>query len=41
MKLEDIKLRPLVETLRILDISDDEYFEMDIEIISVIRDLNI
>lgn len=26
MKLEDIKLRPLVETLRILDISDDEYF---------------
>lgn len=26
MKLEDIKLRPLVETLQILDISDDEYF---------------
>ena len=26
MKLEDIKLHPLIETLQILDISDEEYF---------------
>ena len=30
MKLEDIKLRPLVETLKVLDITDEEYFGNDI-----------
>ena len=42
MSLNDIKLNPLVETLKVLDITDEEYFGNGYrEIISVTRDLNI